>query len=190
MIRKINAIAIKKAAMMRPTSTICLAFMISLGVAAAQTGSAPSPRKDVYAELMKAPKKAVERRNPLEADSDAVLAGWKLFEQHCSECHGEMAEGAKKGPSLRAPEVQQATPGTIFWVLTNGVVRRGMPVWSKLPEPQRWQLVSYIKALTPAAKPGSENTPPHQSQSSGHESVGSNRQERPDRDDTGLPGRP
>jgi hypothetical protein len=24
-----------------------------------------------------------------------------------------------------------------------------MPVWSKLPEPQRWQLVSYIKSLNP-----------------------------------------
>jgi len=22
-----------------------------------------------------------------------------------------------------------------------------MPVWSKLPEPERWQLVSYIKSL-------------------------------------------
>jgi hypothetical protein len=31
--------------------------------------------------------------------------------------------------------------------LTNGVVRRGMPVWSKLPEPQRWQLVTYLKSL-------------------------------------------
>jgi mono/diheme cytochrome c family protein len=48
--------------------------------------------------------------------------------------------------------VQQATPGTLFWILTNGVVRRGMPVWSKLPEPQRWQIVSYLKSLTPAAK--------------------------------------
>jgi hypothetical protein len=48
-------------------------------------------------------------------------------------------------------------------------------VWSKLPEPQRWQLVSYIKALTPAAKPGSENTPPQQSQPSGPESAGPSR---------------
>ena len=87
------------------------------------------------------------RRNPLEADPEAVAAGAKLFEQHCMECHGATAEGAKKGPSLRAAEVQQATPGTLFWLLTNGVVRRGMPVWSKLPEPQRWQLVSYIKSL-------------------------------------------
>jgi mono/diheme cytochrome c family protein len=38
-------------------------------------------------------------------------------------------------------------PGAIFWILTNGVVRKKMPVWSKLPEPQRWQLVSYIKSL-------------------------------------------
>ena len=103
----------------------------------------------VYAELAKAPKKAVARRNPLESDSDAVLAGGKLFDQHCTECHGELADGTKKGPSLRADPVQQATPGALFWLLTNGVVRRGMPVWSKLPEPQRWQLVSYIKSLTP-----------------------------------------
>jgi len=44
-------------------------------------------------------------------------------------------------------QVQTAEPGAIFWILTNGVVWRGMPVWSKLPEPQRWQLVSYIKSL-------------------------------------------
>jgi len=29
------------------------------------------------------------------------------------------------------------SPGTLYWLLTNGVVRRGMPVWSKLPEPKR-----------------------------------------------------
>jgi mono/diheme cytochrome c family protein len=101
----------------------------------------------VYAELSKAPDKARARRNPFEKDPDAVAAGRNLFEQHCAECHGDAAEGGKKGPSLRAQEVQEATPGSIFWILTNGVVRRGMPVWSKLPEPRRWQLVAYIKSL-------------------------------------------
>jgi mono/diheme cytochrome c family protein len=121
--------------------------------ATAQTNSAPAPAvalKDssVYAELANAPTKAAAKPNPLATDPDAVPAGGKLFEMHCVECHGELAEGAKKGPSLRADEVQNSTPGTLFWLLTNGVVRRGMPVWSKLPEPQRWQLVSYIKSLT------------------------------------------
>lgn len=111
-----------------------------------------SDKKDVYAELAKAPKKAVARRNPLENDPDAVAAGANLYDEHCAECHGEMAEGGKKGPNLRADPVQQASPGTLFWILTNGVVRRGMPVWSKLPEPQRWQLVSYLKSLGAAPK--------------------------------------
>jgi len=111
-----------------------------------------SPSKDpkdnsVYAELARAPEKARAKRNPFEHDLDAIAAGRNLFEQHCSECHGALAEGGKKGPSLRAEEVQSAEPGAIFWILTNGVVRKGMPVWSKLPEAQRWQLITYLKSL-------------------------------------------
>ncbi len=124
-----------------------LAFLA--GKITAQTADSVSPNRDksVYAELAKAPAKAAARRNPLESDPDAVAGGAKLFELHCAECHGATAGGGKKGPSLRAEEVQQATPGALFWLITNGVVRRGMPVWSRLPEPQRWQLVSYIKSL-------------------------------------------
>jgi mono/diheme cytochrome c family protein len=75
---------------------------------------------------------------------------------HCAECHGANADGGKKGPSLRAEDVQQATPGALFWLLTNGVVRKGMPVWSRLPEPQRWQLVSYIKSLGTSQTPAKQ----------------------------------
>src|SRR4029077_1680814 len=115
---------------------------------------APNYKADalVYAELAKAPDKARAKRNPMENDPDAVAAGQNLFKQHCSECHGSAGYGTEKAPSLRAEEVQSATPGAIFWILTNGVVRRGMPVWSKLPEPQRWQLVSFIRSLGAAPK--------------------------------------
>lgn len=109
--------------------------------------------ESVYAELTKAPAKDAARRNPFETDREAIPAGDKLFHMHCTECHGEMAEGGKKAPSLLADEVQKSTPGTLFWLLTNGVVRRGMPVWSKLPESQRWQLVSYLKSLPGPPKP-------------------------------------
>jgi mono/diheme cytochrome c family protein len=123
---------------------------VSLALGQQDSAARPTPPKkdsSVYAELAKAPDKARAKRNPLETDPDAIAAGRNLFEQHCAECHGDTAEGGKKGPSLRAEEVQNALPGAIFWLLTNGVVRRGMPVWSKLPEPQRWQLVAYIKSL-------------------------------------------
>lgn len=93
------------------------------------------------------PAKARPKVNPLEKDADAIAAGKKLFEQHCAECHGEDAGGSNRGPSLRVGEVQQATPGEVFWILTNGVVRRGMPAWSKLPEPQRWQITAFLGTL-------------------------------------------
>jgi mono/diheme cytochrome c family protein len=118
--------------------------------------------ESVYAEITKVPEKARAKRNPLEKDPLASAGGRILFEQHCAECHGDAAEGGKKGPSLRVAEIQNAEPGAIFWILTNGVVRKGMPVWSKLPGPQRWQLISYIKTLgvSPAAPEPPPSVPP------------------------------
>lgn len=106
-----------------------------------------------YSELDKAPAKYRAKANPMVKDKNAVAAGGVLFEEHCAECHGETALGTKKAPSLRVPQVQTAPPGSIFWILTNGIVRKGMPVWSKLPEPQRWQLISFIQSLGPAEAP-------------------------------------
>ena len=139
--------------LMMSTLAALLASSVLLGFAQTQ-GSASSDRDrghhNPYAEFAKVPEKARAKTNPLAKDPDAPIAGRKLFEQHCAECHGDTAEGGRKAPSLRAEEVQQATPGTLFWILTNGVVRRGMPVWSKLPEPQRWQIVTFVKSLTPS----------------------------------------
>jgi len=142
-------------------ASLTVLAMLSVGSSVAR-GQKDSGRSEnvLYAELAKAPAKAVSRRNPLEHDPESAAAGAKLYGLHCAECHGpagEGGQGAKKGPSLRVDEVQQATPGTLFWLLTNGVVRRGMPVWSKLPEPERWQLVDFIKSLNerPKAAPGS-----------------------------------
>lgn len=123
-------------------------FLNAFGQENTNTSAKQKSRVDsVSSEIGKAPQKARAKRNPLEKDPHAVAAGRVLFEQRCAECHGDNAEGSKKGPSLRASEIQNAEPGAIFWILTNGVVRKGMPVWSKLPEPQRWQLVSFIKSL-------------------------------------------
>ena len=142
--------------LLRPLTVFIGTFALAVCLALAQNAQSPATNRDRsshdYAELAKAPEKARSKANPLETDPDAVAAGRKLFEGHCAECHGDTAEGGKKGVSLRAEEVQQATPGTLFWILTNGVVRRGMPVWSKLPEPQRWQIVSYLKSLGPPGK--------------------------------------
>ena len=87
------------------------------------------------------------RTNPYAGHAEAIAAGRKLFSANCAQCHGSDALGRKGKPSLRAREVQQATDGEIFWLLKNGDRRHGMPSWSSLPAPSRWQLVAYIKSL-------------------------------------------
>jgi mono/diheme cytochrome c family protein len=137
---------------MRTLRITAVAFFGSLALIGwcVGAGRAENPdQESVYAELAKAPEKYRTKANPLASDKDAVAAGKILFEEHCEDCHGSGATGGRKAPSLRAKEVQDATPGTLFWILTNGVVRKKMPVWSKLPEPERWQLVSYLKSLGP-----------------------------------------
>jgi mono/diheme cytochrome c family protein len=135
--------------------SLAILFVFGVPAAGAQDSSpvAANSQKWNYTELAKVPEKARTQRNPLENDADSVLAGGKLFQRHCAECHGMKAEGSKRAPSLLREEVQQATPGALFWVLTNGVVWHGMPVWSKLPEPQRWQIVAFLKSFRAPSGP-------------------------------------
>jgi mono/diheme cytochrome c family protein len=110
-----------------------------------------------FEQLANVPEDARARANPLanDADADAVAAGRKLYERHCASCHGASGENGRKGPGLTGSEIRNATAGELFWVITNGNVRAGMPVWSKLPEPQRWQITTYLKSLgqLPSAPP-------------------------------------
>jgi len=93
------------------------------------------------------PERARLQANPLANDRDAVAAGAKLFQQNCASCHGNQAEGRSKRPNLHTDRVKHATPGELEWLLKNGSLKNGMPSWSRLPEPQRWQLVAYLKSL-------------------------------------------
>ncbi len=141
----------------RPAGRFHLAIIavVVLAVVAFETYQASAQQRDAagtvkqstYAALADAPEKARARKNPFAGNLQAMAAGGKLFEQHCAECHGPKTGGTRKGPSLLREEIQQATPGTLFWILSNGVVRRGMPVWSKLPEQQRWQIVTFLQSL-------------------------------------------
>lgn len=130
-------------------AAIHFAMLAALAVLPGAVLAQQKPRHDEPMEVVAArvPGKARAKRNPFASDPEAAGAGKKLFEQHCAECHGETAEGTKRGPGLRTNGVLQATPGEIFWIVANGVVRRGMPAWSKLPEPQRWQIIAFLTAM-------------------------------------------
>ena len=101
------------------------------------------------------------RTNPYANQAEAISGGSRLFADHCAKCHGEDALGRGKRPSLRTKEVQLAKDGELFSLLKNGYLRKGMPSWSALPEPSRWQIIAYVKSLgesaTSASAPPQEN---------------------------------
>lgn len=114
------------------------AFLLAL--CAAQAASAAPP-------IERAPVNDRSRSNPFGQEETARKAGEKLFRRECAECHGRNAEGYRKAPPLDVPMVAGASPGAIFWVLRNGSLYRGMPSFAHLPEPQRWQIVTYLQSL-------------------------------------------
>lgn len=100
--------------------------------------------------LQRVPAKERAKTNPFGKGSEAVAAGRKIYEEHCERCHGEQLEGSGRRPPLRSERIQQqATEGDLHWLLVNGSMKQGMPPWSRLGDPQIWQVVSYLKSLPP-----------------------------------------
>jgi mono/diheme cytochrome c family protein len=100
--------------------------------------------------LSKVPDTDRTRANPMASQPDAVAAGAKLYRNNCAQCHGPDGNGRGRRPALRSPRVIAATDGELAWMLRNGSPWSGMPGWAKLPEPQRWQIIAYLRTMQPA----------------------------------------
>ena len=98
-----------------------------------------------------APASAKQLANPVKGQATAVSAGRRLYTARCALCHGKNAQGTGNIPDLTTGATQAAAPGEVFWYVTHGDARNGMPGWFILPVRQRWQIVSYLKSL-PNAK--------------------------------------
>jgi glucose/arabinose dehydrogenase len=94
-----------------------------------------------------APVSAGKLKNPYAGNSDAATAGKGFYAKNCASCHGASGQGTGSVPPLKQGSIRSAKPGEVFWFITQGDVSAGMPAWESLPEQQRWQIVTYIKAL-------------------------------------------
>ena len=129
------------------TALLLIASLAFAIVGAAGERERATDDRGVLLVIAQAPAKTRDWKNPYEGNSDALLAGKKLYLQHCAECHGQNARGMRNAISLRTPQVQNATAGELVWFLRNGNLFHGMPAWSGLPEQRRWQIVTYLKSL-------------------------------------------
>jgi len=76
----------------------------------------------------------------------------KLFEYHCSTCHGDDGKGTKRGHALKAPNLSDdkwqvsKKDEDILNSITNG--KNKMPRWSEKLKPEEIQaLAKYVRKL-------------------------------------------
>ncbi|WP_198651384.1 PQQ-dependent sugar dehydrogenase [Dyella sp. C11] len=124
-------------------------YAMSLAVIGACAGliSLHAHGQDDNPRFHHAPASTDDLRNPNANQANAVGDGKTLYGTYCASCHGASAQGNGNVPPLASAGVKKATPGALFWFITQGDVPNGMPAWSSLTEDQRWKLVSYLQSL-------------------------------------------
>jgi len=94
-----------------------------------------------------APDSTKALKNPVAGKPAAIDAGKTIYSRNCMACHGKTGKGTGNVPSLVGGKLSAVPDGEVFWFITQGSKDNGMPAWGFLPEEQRWQVVSYVKAL-------------------------------------------
>jgi glucose/arabinose dehydrogenase len=112
------------------------------------------------ARFHNAPADSAQLTNPFAGQDAAVAAGANLYTTDCASCHGASGQGTGNIPPLTEGPTQIVPDGEVFWFITTGSVKNGMPPWSGLPEEQRWQIVSFVKSLKNAASTNKTVAPP------------------------------
>jgi putative copper resistance protein D len=95
-------------------------------------------------------------RTPVPYTALSIARGLELYRQHCALCHGVAGTGDGPGGAglprrpadLTAAHTSEHTAGDLFWWLTHGIRRSGMPGFEDvLSTEDRWDLVNFLRAL-------------------------------------------
>jgi mono/diheme cytochrome c family protein len=136
------------------------------GYAPVATASPPWPFEKRLASLALRARIAREAPGqcPIEATEDNLVAGAKIYRDHCAVCHGlsgqpktAIAQGMFPRPPqlFRGKGVTDDPVGETYWKTANGIRLTGMPAYrDSLSESQLWQvsqLLSNATNLPPAA---------------------------------------
>jgi mono/diheme cytochrome c family protein len=109
------------------------------------------------------------RKNPLAVSEANYNAAKPVFNEYCSNCHGDAGKGDGSDAMMYDPapsdltdasHMNKLSDGEIYYQITQG--RKPMPSFrKKLTEEQRWQLVILVRSFSGAVAfpPGQPKTP-------------------------------
>jgi mono/diheme cytochrome c family protein len=106
---------------------------------------------------------APDQKNPLTDNEENVVAGAKLYINHCAGCHGVPSNPSSQFAHSFYPPVPtfftdapDMPENQNFYIIQHGIRWSAMPAWDKtLSDAQTWQLVTFlsnIEKLPSAAK--------------------------------------
>ena len=107
---------------------------------------------------------AAKMTNPVPADAASLAAGKKAFADYCAACHGDAGKGdgpmagftGDPAPSdlTDAEWKHGSSDGEIFVVIRDGIDGTGMKDFKDMKPAEIWQIVNYVKTLSPKPAKG------------------------------------
>lgn len=90
-----------------------------------------------------------QQPNPFTSPAD-VDAGRKLFQAHCSRCHGQNARGGETGPTLATGQFKHTTSDAgLFKVISEGVPNTEMiGIYRGRTDQTVWQIIAYLRSTS------------------------------------------
>ncbi|MCG6957822.1 MAG: c-type cytochrome [Gemmatimonadetes bacterium] len=96
---------------------------------------------------------APEQENPIPLTPATLSEGARIYEEHCSVCHGGAVHKISPLQHRFSPPVPQLVnrvprdpDGDFFWITKHGYRLTGMPSWDGiLSDDQIWTVVAFIK---------------------------------------------
>jgi mono/diheme cytochrome c family protein len=159
---------------------ICLVVVLlgaiayfGLGLAPVAASAPPMPFESLLAGMALHARisKEAPSQAPIPADEPNLLAGARIYREHCAVCHGVSGQpetAIAKGmfphpPQLFVHGVTDDPPGETYWKAANGIRLTGMPGFKgSLSDTQLWQvslMLANADKLSPAAKAAVSQAP-------------------------------
>ena len=133
----------------RATLPVLVVFLTTAGLVARQEIKNPQ---------------AAAIKNPVAATPESIAAGKRAYDENCSSCHGDKAQGAEKAkiklsiiedsggkqPSDLTDDTWDhgSTDGEIYTVIKKGLPPSMMAGWDgRIEDQEIWNIINYIRDL-------------------------------------------